>query len=73
MRTEDKKVPALIDTDLMPFGKHKGKRMQDVPPAYLRWLYYNIKENGISRSNELVYNYIYNSREALAMELGEAL
>jgi uncharacterized protein (DUF3820 family) len=23
----------------MPFGKHKGKEMDDVPAAYLMWLY----------------------------------
>lgn len=22
---------------MMPFGKHKGKRVADVPPEYLRW------------------------------------
>lgn len=26
------------DDDLMPFGKHRGKRMADVPLDYLRWL-----------------------------------
>lgn len=73
MRTEDKKKPALIDTDRMPFGKFKGERMQDIPPSYLRWLYDNIRQNGVNRSNELVYNYIYNSKEAIEMELGEEI
>jgi uncharacterized protein (DUF3820 family) len=27
------------DMDLMPFGKYKGKPMQDVPASYLHWLW----------------------------------
>lgn len=30
---------ALQDTDSMPFGKHKGELMQDVPAAYLHYLW----------------------------------
>lgn len=29
----------MDDTTLMPFGKHKGTRMIDVPPQYLLWIY----------------------------------
>ncbi len=28
---------ALTDNDIMPFGKHKGKKLSDVPHGY--WLY----------------------------------
>ena len=28
----------LTDNDLMPFGKFKGDKMQDVPGVYLDWL-----------------------------------
>lgn len=28
----------LKDTDQFPFGKHKGRRMKDVPAKYLDWL-----------------------------------
>jgi len=28
----------MTDTDRMPFGKFKGKMMQDVPATYLDWL-----------------------------------
>ena len=31
-------VPTNDDT-LMPFGKHKGKRLGDIPADYLIWLY----------------------------------
>lgn len=36
----------LKDTDQMPFGIHKGKKMEDVPASYLMWLYDNNKCNG---------------------------
>ena len=28
----------LSDQDSMPFGKYKGKPMEDVPASYLDWL-----------------------------------
>lgn len=28
----------MEDSDLMPFGIHKGKEMEDVPAQYLLWL-----------------------------------
>ncbi len=33
MESEDARVP-----EVMPFGKHKGVRMSDVPADYKRWL-----------------------------------
>ena len=65
MQTDQKKYPALTDTDPMPFGEHKGKPMQDVPASYLAWL----KGEGCCDVN--VANYIHNSWEAIAMELRE--
>jgi len=35
----------LTDQDLMPFGKHKDTRMEDVPASYLHWLW--TKEGGL--------------------------
>ena len=29
----------MTDTDLMPFGKYKGKKMIDVPATYLIWFW----------------------------------
>ena len=29
----------LEDHDRMPFGKHGGKKMEDVPASYLLWLW----------------------------------
>ena len=65
----NKKEPALKDTDKMPFGKYKDSLMQDVPPRYLMWLYEEIRKQGITRQNELVFNYIHNSMDAIQMEL----
>lgn len=73
MFTNQKKHPALIDTDLMPFGKFKGQPMSDVPCSYLEWLWNNIKQQGINPSNESVYNYIHNSKEAIEQELGHEI
>ncbi len=48
----------------MPFGKHRGTPMQDVPAAYLHWLYH---QPGFDRSSP-VGAYIANNRSALEME-----
>jgi hypothetical protein len=29
------------DTDVLPFGKHRGKLIRDVPDGYLRWMVTN--------------------------------
>jgi uncharacterized protein (DUF3820 family) len=36
----------MKDTDLMPWGKFKGKRLIDVPAHYLLWLIENNKCSG---------------------------
>lgn len=33
----------LTDNSLMPYGAHKGKKMANVPPAYLVWVFENNK------------------------------
>jgi uncharacterized protein (DUF3820 family) len=35
--------PDLDDSSLMPYGKHKGTKMVDVPDSYLLWIYENDK------------------------------
>lgn len=35
----------MKDTDLMPFGKHQGKALVNVPADYLLWLYQEGKVN----------------------------
>lgn len=63
MMSYEKRQPAYIDTDKMPFGKYKGKLLQDVPASYLMWLH----DEGCS--NEMLSNYIHNSMDAIKMEL----
>jgi len=78
MFTKDKKQPAFTDEDLMPFGKHKGEHLKDVPGEYLRWLYEdadNPLSDFIGRNLEgkpdylcqkiMLANYIFNSWDAL--------
>ena len=38
-------VEILTDRSPMPFGKHKGLPMSDVPSVYLHWLWTNGKDN----------------------------
>ena len=33
-------IEELDDDSLMPWGKHEGKRMEDVPDKYLKWIYW---------------------------------
>lgn len=55
----------LQDLDPMPFGKHKGVPMQDVPASYLHWLWVNGKSG-----DKLcpVSDYIRRNLTALAKE-----
>jgi len=46
----------MNDNDLMPFGKHKGKKLIAVPDEYLLWLYENANSKQIF-SPLLVYIY----------------
>lgn len=55
----------LQDTDKMPFGKHKGVPMQDVPASYFHWLWTNGKSEDKSCS---VAAYIRANLNALKQE-----
>ena len=46
----------------MPFGKHKGKEMDDVPAAYLMWLY----ESGVKG---VVHAYIENNIKGIKKQI----
>lgn len=89
MTTSDKRQPAYTDTDLMPFGKHKGDLLQDVPARYLAWLWGELKADGYHRARQpheihaglpvkvqvkiKLANYIWNSQDAIAQETGDTL
>lgn len=32
-------VAEMKDSDVMPFGKHKGEKLGDIPASYLLWAY----------------------------------
>lgn len=52
----------MTDTDIMPFGKHKGKRMEDVPASYLLWLW----DSGVwQEPHKPIHAYIKDSWSAL--------
>ena len=55
----------LNDTDKMPFGKHTGVPMQDVPASYLHWLWAEGKEND---KRCPVADYIRRNVTALSLE-----
>lgn len=47
------------DTDIMPFGKHKGEKMANVPSSYLRWLSEQFEEKGhLNATERKLRNYI---------------
>jgi uncharacterized protein (DUF3820 family) len=55
----------LKDTDFMPFGKHKGEPMQDVPASYLHYLW----QNGLKQDKRSdVADYIRRNLNALRQE-----
>lgn len=57
----------LTDTDQMPFGKFKGKPMQDVPTTYLHWFYHNSKD-GERETTDAVRRYVESSIDGLKKE-----
>lgn len=47
VKSENKmSFPKITDTSLMPWGKHKGVKMANIPPDYLLWLLDNDKCSG---------------------------
>jgi len=53
------------DTTLMPFGKYKGKELQDIPASYLLWLY----NEGLNHLQ--LKEYIEDNMEVLEKEIEE--
>ncbi len=86
MTKQDKRLPAFEDNTPMWFGKHKGEPLQDVPAKYLQWLFGELEKDGYGKVvteeqlNKMpisfkdkykLYNYIFNSYDAIQMEIGE--
>jgi uncharacterized protein (DUF3820 family) len=54
----------LEDTDPMPFGKHKGQPMSEVPASYFHYLW----TNGMDKETGNVAEYIRENLDALKIE-----
>lgn len=59
-------ITVLTDYDKMPFGKHEGKTMANVPAAYLIYLYDVMKVNHLG-----VKKYIENNMQVLRSEVAK--
>ncbi|MHA1344951.1 MAG: putative quorum-sensing-regulated virulence factor [Candidatus Heimdallarchaeaceae archaeon] len=62
----------MTDNDLMPWGKHKNKKMKDVPSQYLLWLYEAVEDDGAPEDGncvkESVLNYIEDNLDEIEKE-----
>ena len=58
-------IEVFTDNTLMPFGKHRGKAMANIPAAYLLWL----KNAGIDHQG--VKQYIIDNEDCLIKEVGK--
>lgn len=59
-------VPEMNDKSLMPFGKHKGTAMANVPANYLLYIYENMT------LHDNLKNYIQKNLEGLRAEVKRA-
>jgi hypothetical protein len=60
----------LTDNDPMPFGKHKGEPMQDIPATYLHWLW----QSGLKDDKQSdVADYIRANLDALKQEYPDGI
>lgn len=77
---QNKLEPAFTDLDRIWFGKHSGECLQDVPESYLSWLWWEADYRlykgetsqemaGLVSNKTCLANYIWNSRNAINMEL----
>jgi hypothetical protein len=62
--------PILTDDSPMPFGKHKGELLVDIPADYFHWLW---TEGGMSKQDSPIANYIRASLPALRLERQDLL
>ena len=73
MSEPTKKFKRVEDDTIMPWGKHKGDAVQDVPASYLLWLDDEMKKSSSRRSpfhNGLLV-YINENRDILEKQVRE--
>lgn len=61
----------FTDETLMPFGKHQGKKLANVPASYLLWLEDQIKPKAPNKrtlNEKLLLEYIEDNRDVLIKE-----
>ena len=61
----------LTDESIMPFGKHKGEALEDVPAKYLLWLSGEIlqkQESSRSKFETALSEYVEENYELLKQE-----
>lgn len=58
-------MKAFDDDTPMPFGKHKGKRLEDVPASYLLWLW---DDGWWQRAGEPLGAYLADAFDALLID-----
>ena len=63
VKSINNQIMALNDNSPMPYGKYKGKLMENVPASYLMWLY----DEG--KCNEEVRDYIKDNLDVLKEEI----
>lgn len=62
---------SLINDDhIMPFGKHTGKRLGDIPDDYLIWLYGELnKTRKLYVDQKKVWSYLVDNIDAIKNNL----
>ena len=62
----------FTDSTPMPFGEHKGKKMEDVPASYLLWLYNEFSKDAILFGTKAeLWEYIDDNKACLEIEAAE--
>jgi hypothetical protein len=59
------KRETLRDTDRMPFGKHKGKMIAEIPDDYLLWLHGEMEKKHVSPFARPLKDYLDENLEAI--------
>ena len=59
----------LNDSSLITFGKYKGRRLMDIPPDYLMWLYNDVEGHWFNSSSNDVREYINKNLETIKDKL----